>query len=148
MPKPLSDDLRCRILEAYQRKEGSQQQLALRFGVSFDYVRKIRRQWRQSGKMERVPQSRHGPPSRITESVKAQLRNWLQEQPDRTLAELGELLCKSDVEAGRSRISQVLWGLGLRVKKSPSTPRSGTRKPTASGAKSSSPSLPPSHRRG
>jgi len=64
IPRPLSDDLRRRILEAYQRKEGSQRQLAQRFGVSFDYVRKIRRQWRQSGKMERVGQLRHGPQSR------------------------------------------------------------------------------------
>jgi len=39
MRKPLSDDLRCRILEAYQRKQGSQQELSLRFGVSFEYVR-------------------------------------------------------------------------------------------------------------
>jgi transposase len=84
MPKPLSDDLRCRILEAYQHKEGSQQQLPQRFGVSYEYMRKIRRQWRPSGKMERVAQLRHGPESRIDEPVK--------EQPDRTLAELGEQL--------------------------------------------------------
>jgi transposase len=34
MAKPLSDDLRCRILQAYERKEGSRRQLALRFKVS------------------------------------------------------------------------------------------------------------------
>jgi hypothetical protein len=28
-PKSFSDDLRCRILDAYERKEGSQQELAL-----------------------------------------------------------------------------------------------------------------------
>lgn len=148
MPKPLSDDLRCRILEAYQREEGSQQQLARRFGVSFEYVRKIRRQWRLSGKMERVLQSRHGPESRISEAVKEQLCGWLKEQPDRTLAELSEHLRRSNVEASRSRISQVLCGLGLRLKKSPSTPRSATPRPTASGAKSSSPLLLSSLRRG
>jgi len=139
MPRPLSDDLRCRILEAYQRKEGSQRQLAQRFGVSFEYVRKIRRQWRLSGKMERVAQLRHGPQSRITEPVKEQLRGWLREQPDRTLAELGEQLRSSGVEASRSRISQVLWAMGLVLKKSPSMPRSAIRKPTASDAKTSSP---------
>ena len=53
MPKPLSDDLRCRILQAYLRQEGSQMELSRRFGVSFEYVRKIRRHWRLSGRMER-----------------------------------------------------------------------------------------------
>jgi transposase len=139
MAKPLSDDLRCRILEAYQRKEGSQQELAQRFGVSFEYVRKIRRQWRKNGKMERVAQSRHGPPSRITEPVREQLRGWLREQPDRTLAELGEQLRSSGVKAERSRISQVLGQMGLVRKKSPSTPPSAIPKLTASGARSSSP---------
>lgn len=110
MPKPLSDDLRCRIREAYRGKEGSQQQLAQRFGVSFESVRKIRRQWRRSGKMERVAQLRHGPQSRISEPVKEQLRVWLQQQPDRTLAELGEHLRSCGVGASRSRISQVLLG--------------------------------------
>ena len=138
MTKPLSDDLRCRILEAYQHKEGSQPQLAQRFGVSFEYVRKIRRQWRRRGTRERVAQLRHGPQSRISEPVKEQLRAWLQQQPERTLAELGEQLRSRGVEASRSRISQVLRGLGLRLKKSPSTPKSVIPRPTASGAKSSS----------
>jgi transposase len=141
MPKPLSDDLRCRILEAYQRKEGSQRELAQRFGVSFEYVRKIRRQFRTTEKMERAAQSRHGPLSRITDSVKQQLRDWLREQPDRTLAELGEQLRSSGVVASRSRISQVLRQMGLVLKKSPSTPRSAIPKPTGGDAKTTSPSL-------
>jgi len=79
MPKPLSDDLRCRILDAYEKKEGSQSKLAARFGVSFDFVHKILRLWRRSGKKERVPQSRYGRPSRVTEAVKEQIRGWLTE---------------------------------------------------------------------
>jgi transposase len=147
MPKPLSDDLRCRILEAYARQEGSQRELARRFGVSFEYVRKVRRQWRLSGRMERIGQSRHGPPSRMTEAVKEQLRGWLREQPDRTLAELVEQLRTSSVEVSRSRVSQILQQMGLRRKKSLSTPPSATPKPTSSGAKSSSPPSPRSRRR-
>ena len=84
MPKALSDDLRCRILEAYSRGEGSQRELAQRFGVSFEYVRKVRWQLRQNGQMKRVPQSRHGPLSRMTAAVQERLRGWLREQPDRT----------------------------------------------------------------
>jgi transposase len=141
MPKALSDDLRCRIVEAYLRGEGSQRELAQRFGVSFEYVRKVRRQFRQKGQMKRVPQSRHGPLSRMTSAVQERLRGWLREQPDRTLTELGELLQGRGVQASRSRISQTLREMGLRLKKSPSMPRSGTRKPTVGGAKSSSPRL-------
>jgi len=123
MAKAFSDDLRCRILEAYERKEGSQHELARRFGVGFEYVRKIRRQQRRSGQMERVPQSRHGRRSRFTEAVKEQLRGRLREQPDLTLAELAEKLQASGVEARRSRISQVLQCMGLARKKNASRRR-------------------------
>jgi transposase len=147
MPKPLSDDLRCRILQAYLRQEGSQAELARRFGVSFEYVRKIRRQWRLSGRMERQPQSRHGRLSRITAPVKEQLRDWVREQPDRTLAELGEQLHAHGVAVSRSRVSQILQQMGLRLKKNRCTPWSGTRKPTASAGRNSWPPWPPSRRR-
>jgi transposase len=147
MPKPLSDDLRCRILQAYLRREGSQAELARRFGVSFEYVRKIRRQWRSSGRMERQPQSRHGRLSRITAAVKEQLRDWVREQPDRTLAELGEQLHAQGVTVSRSRVSQILHQMGLRLKKSRSTPWSGIGKPTASAGRNFSPPWPRSRQR-
>jgi transposase len=91
--------------------------LARRIGVSFEYVRKIRRQLRLSGRMERQPQSRQGRVSRITAAVKEQLRDWVREQPDRKLAELGEQLQTQGVAVSRSRISQILHQMGLRLKK-------------------------------
>jgi len=145
MPRPFSDDLRCRILAAYARNEGSQQELARRFGVSFAHVRKERR--RLSGQMERVSQSRRGPLSRMTEAVREQLRGWLREQPDRTLAELGEQLRASGIVVSSSRISQTLQQMGLRLKRSRFTPSSGTPSKTASGGKGFLPPSRPSHRR-
>lgn len=147
MPRAFSDDLRCRILKAHVRREGSQRELARRFGVSFEYVRKIVKQWRRNGKMERVRQRRHGPKSRITEGVKEKLRGWLKEQPDLTLAELGERLQAIGVSVSRSRVSQVLQQMGLRLKKSRSMPRNGIRRPIASGGKSFLPRSPRSRRR-
>jgi transposase len=123
MAKPLSDDLRCRILEAYEHKEGSQSGLAQRFGVGFDYVHKILRHWRRSGQKQRTPQSRHGRVSKVTEPVKGQLRNWLSEQPDKTLAELSADLSTIDVRISLSRISQVLQGMQLGRKKNSSRRR-------------------------
>lgn len=118
MPEPLSDDLRCRILQAYLRQEGSQRELARRFGVSFEYVRKIRKQWRRSGRMERMRQRRHGPASRIAAAEKEKLRGWVREQPDQTLAELSERFHAGGVSVRRSRVCQILQQMGLRLKKS------------------------------
>lgn len=143
MPKAFSDDLRVRILDAYERGEGSMRVLSLRFGTGFEYVRKVVRSWRCTGQKERMPQSRHGRAGRIDAAVEEQLREWLREQPDRTLAELGELLRASGVQTSRSRISVALQRMGLRLKKSPSTRPSVTPRPTASVAQST---LPPSPR--
>jgi len=55
MAKAYSDDLRRRILQAYEQGEGSEARLAQRFRVSVSYVKKIRRRLRQTGKRERVP---------------------------------------------------------------------------------------------
>jgi transposase len=123
MGRPLSDDLRCRVLDAYERKEGSQSKLAARFGVGFDYVHKILRHWRRSGQKERTPQSRHGRVSKVTEPVKSQLRDWLREQPDKTLAELSADLRTIDVRISKSRISQVLQSMQLGRKKNSSRSR-------------------------
>jgi len=127
MAKPLSDDLRCRILQAYERKEGSRRELALRFGVSFEYVRKIGRQQRRSGQMERAPQSRHGRLSRFTDAVKECLRGWLREQPDLTEAELRERLAGTGVQASKSRVGQVLRKMGEGRKKNASRSRARYR---------------------
>src|SRR5260370_21723944 len=64
MGRAFSDDLRCRILEAYARGGVSLRLLAERYAVSFEYVRKIRKQQLRSGRLERVRQRRHGPEPR------------------------------------------------------------------------------------
>src|SRR6516164_7297303 len=73
MARAYSDDLRRRILQAYEQGEGSEARLAQRFRVSLSYVKKIRRQMRHSGKMERVPHH-PGRKPKFTEPVRQQLR--------------------------------------------------------------------------
>ena len=68
-----SDDLRVRILEADERGEGSCRVLAKRFGVSWEYVRKLRRQQAATGQKARVAQSRYGVRSKVTEPVKTHM---------------------------------------------------------------------------
>lgn len=136
MARAFSDDLRCRILQAYARGGGSLRELAERFGVSWEYVRKIRKQQLRSGRMERVAQARHGPVSRVTAEVQQQLRDELRAQPDLTLWELqGQLQKQRRVRLSKSLLGLWLQRMGLRRKKNRSTPKSKTRKKDDGGAK-------------
>jgi transposase len=135
MARPYSDDLRRKILEAYAQGEVTQEQLAERFRVSFGYVKKIRRQQLRHQKMERVVH-RPGRKPKFTEAIRERLRGWLQQQPDLTLGELQEKL----LEHSQLRVSQPsLWvvlrrKMGLRLKKSRSTPKNRrARRSSSSG---------------
>jgi transposase len=107
------------------------------FGVSVGYVEKIFRQRKASGQQERV-RYKPGPKSRLTPEVTARIAALLESRPDLTIAELRERLAL-DIGVKMSWSTVRLWvrQLGLRLKKSRSTPSSGTRKPTANAAKSS-----------
>jgi transposase len=118
MPEAYPDELRCRLLGAYARKEGSLQELAVRFVVSYGWAKKIRSQQRETGKMERVEQSRYGPVGAVTPKVEEQVRKEILKQPDVTLRELQErMLSSSKVQLSVSRWGAVLQSLGLHRKK-------------------------------
>ena len=136
MARAFSDDLRRRILQAYAGGGVSLRTLAERFAVGFEYVRKIRKQQLRTGQMERVPQARHGPASRMTAAVQQQLRAQLREQPDLTLGELQQRVRKTaGVELSKSLLGLWLQRLGLRIKKNRSTRKSKTRKQAGSDGK-------------
>ena len=134
MPQPYSDDLRGKLLEAYEAGEGTLRQLAKRFHVSWGYSKKIRAQQLRTGQKQRPPQTRHGPPGRVTAEVQQQLRSALRQQPDLTLAELQQRIQqRTGVELRRSWLWVWLQRLGLRHKKN----RSGrkNKKPEATIAR-------------
>ncbi len=135
MPKAYSDDLRCKLLEAWEAGAGSLQKLAGQFRVSWGFAKKIRRQQLATGEKERPRQRRHGAMSRINAAMQEKLRAWLGEQPDLTEAELQERLAGQGVHVVKSRVGQVLRQMGLRRKKNRSMPASVTGKRTASGAR-------------
>ena len=135
MAKAYSNDLRRKLLEAYDRGEGNLPELAERFGVSTPWAWKISAQRRRTGQMERVEQ-RHGPRGKVTGAVGEQLRCWIGEQPDLTLQELQQRLRKARrVHWSLGRLWGVLRELRLPLKKSRPTPRSKTRRKTGSGAR-------------
>jgi transposase len=147
MAQPYSDDLRSKILEAYEAGVGSLRELAAQFRVSWGYSKKIRVQQLRTGEKSRPAQLRHGPVSQMNSEVQQSLRNWLREQPDLTKAELRERLAGTGVRISKSRVGQVLRQMGLRRKKNLSTRPSATPRPTSSGTKSSSPPSPRSRQR-
>lgn len=149
MGRAYSDDLRVRILEADERGEGSCRVLAKRFGVSWEYVRKLRQQQAVTGQKARVAQSRYGVRSKVTEEVKTHMLRLVESQPDLTLAELRERI-RTDKGVSMSWGLVHLWvvRLGLRLKKSRSTRSNETPKPTVSVAPSSTSASSRSIRKG
>jgi transposase len=147
MAKSYGDDLRRKLLEAHDRGEGTLDQLATRFSVSVPWAWKISAQRKHSGQMERIEQ-RRGSRLKVTPEVEQRLRDWVEAQPDLTLAELQQKLETAvPVHVSVGRLWQVLRQMGLRLKKSRSTPSNATAKRTASGGKSSSSASRPSRRR-
>jgi transposase len=128
MAQPYSDDLRCRILKAYEQGRASLSKLAEQFQVSLPYIKKIRGQQLRTGRMERAPERPHGPPRRITPEIAAQLREWVRGTPDLTLSELQQKMGQScRVHMSLKPIWQSLREMGLRLKKNHSMPRSRRR---------------------
>ncbi|MGO9229455.1 MAG: hypothetical protein ACLQKA_09640 [Bryobacteraceae bacterium] len=143
-----SDDLRRKLLSAYDRGEGTLSQLAARFSVNVGWARKISSQRKRTGQAERVPH-RPGRKLRASEETQQQVKAWFRAQPDLTLAEVQvRLLDEAGVPLSIPQIWYLLRRLGLRLKKSRSTPSSATAKPTSGGAKSISRRSVRSHRRG
>jgi transposase len=139
MGRAFSDDLRCRILEAYAQGGTSLRLLAERYSVSFEYVRKIRKQQLKSGRRERVRQRRHGPEGRVGPDLADRIRAEVARRPDITLDELGRWIAENaGVLLSRSLVWLTLARLGLAMKKSRSTRPSATPQPTSSGGSNSS----------
>jgi transposase len=71
--------------------------------------------------MERIPQLRYGPVSRVTAEAEHLLQEQIGVAPDATLAELQQLLWdKLQIEISRSQMSRLLQRMQLRRKKNAS----------------------------
>jgi len=135
MARPYSDDLRRKLLEAFDQGKGSLSELAEDFGVSLGWAWKVSAARKRTGRMER-PSYRPGAKRRIDEPA---LAGILRSQPDATLVELqAELESKTGLRVSTQHLWRVVKRLGFRLKKSHSTRKNGTQNRTASGANSSS----------
>ena len=137
MAKAYDDDLRRKFLAALDRGEGTISELSQGFGVSVAWGWKISAARNRSGQAERV-RHRPGRKRRVGAEVELKVLKWVRDRPSLTLAELqAKLHEEAKVSLGLSTVWRLVRRLGLRLKKSRSTPPSATRKPPESDARSS-----------
>ena len=135
MARPYADDLRRKFLAAYDQGGHSLASLAAIFQVSEGWAKKISAYRTRSGRVER-PTYTPGRKPRAGPAVQQQVRSWIAAQPDLTLAEIrAKLSREAGVTLGMTRVWCLLRKMGMRLKKSRSTPPSATRKPTADGGR-------------
>lgn len=116
MPSPYSQDLRDRVLAAYDR--GMQtKQVSETFGVSRAWARAVKQRRRETGETTAYPMG--GP--RVIKIDVDHLVTLVAEQPDATLAELRDRL---GVQCTESAICMALKRLRLSYKKRQSMPPS------------------------
>jgi transposase len=116
----LSTDLRERIVAAYDRGDGTREQIADRYNVSLGMVKKLLQQRRRTGDI--APRHRFsGRKPKITRKHQEELKRLVDKQPDLTLEELREAI---GVECTLPAIHYALGRMGLSLKKRRSTPPS------------------------
>ena len=135
--KAYSPDLRMRVVQAIDKKVGTQSEVAELFGVSRSFVKKVLRQRRQTGHLDPRPRSGGHVPIINGETLDL-LRKRLTEQPNATLEELRQYLAQqTGVHVSTATLCRARRKLNLPRKK-PSwqlTRRVGTRMPDAGPGK-------------
>ena len=135
MARAYSNDLRRKFLQAYEKGKGTLGELAERFGVSVGWAKKISAAYTRTGQVERPPW-RRGPVSRVTPAVQEWMREQIRRRPDVTLMELQQQLEQSrGVGLSIGRLWRALQQMGLRLKKSHSTPRNKRRRKRSSAGR-------------
>lgn len=125
--KPYSNDLRRRIVDAYESGDHSLEEVAERFGVSLASVKNFVRRKRETGSSDALPHAGGHKPS-LHQKHSTFVRDAISESNDLTLKELCLRLKQKDKkEVSLPTMSRLLQGLGLPRKKSRSTPAKGIR---------------------
>ncbi len=126
--KAYSNDLRRKVVSAYERGQHSQREVAELFGISPATVRNFIRRKRERGSPDQLARA-GGAPARIDDQACGELRRLIARSPDATLEEAREHLAREvGVAVGLSAVCRTLSKLGLGRKKSRSTQPSATRR--------------------
>jgi transposase len=109
----LSQDLRERIVSAYDRGDGTREQIANRYDVSLGMVKKLLQQRRTTGDIG----ARHrysGAKPKITGDHQKMLESLIRESPDMTLEQLRDAI---GIHCTPQAVFYVLKRMGLTLKK-------------------------------
>jgi transposase len=113
--RPLSEDLRTRIIAARQKGE-STGEVCVRFGVSRKSVQRFWKEYVLTGKCQ--PKQIGGYRRSRLEKHDRTLRRWVKEQPDLTLSELQQrCLQQLQIHLGTTALWHRLERLDLTYKK-------------------------------
>jgi transposase len=120
--KAYSIDLRQKVLDAYQRQEGSQRQLANRFSVSLSFIQDLLKRYREDGTI--APRAHGGGANaKLNEGQVALVERLVEEDNDGILEELCDRLeQRSGVRISRATMGRLTQKLLLTRKKSRSMP--------------------------
>jgi transposase len=140
MAAPYSQDLRDRVLAAYDRGMTTKK-IAEVFAVSPAWARSIKQRRRETGRTTPLPMGG----ATVIKIDRARLAELVREQPDATLKELRDRL---GIRCAESAICMALKKLGFSFKKRRSTRPSRTGPTLRSDAKTGSPISPTSTRDG
>lgn len=102
--RPYSEDIRTRVIRAYQNREGSQRQIASRFNVSLGFVRTLLKRYRDTGNF--APKAHVGPKSKIDRKSLQLILYMADANPSFPLSRL----CEQLEREGEQRISRsTMW---------------------------------------
>jgi transposase len=126
--KPYSNDLRRRIVEAYESGDYTQDEVAELFGVCSATIRNLLRRKMETGSIDALPHAGGRAPT-LAEDERQMLPSLVKDHDDATLAELCKLAERQFKKSlSTSSLCRLLQALGLPRKKSRSTPLSATRR--------------------
>jgi transposase len=117
MPKPLSNDLRTRIIRFFENhSDYTQPEIAEEFGVSVSTVEKLLHRWRTTGSSDALPHG--GGQVALLKEHETALQKMVAKQPDVTLEELqSRLKQQRQVSVSPPTICRALQKLKLNRKK-------------------------------
>jgi transposase len=111
--RPLSDDLRQRILAAVDNHEGSRRKLATRFAVNVSTITRLLQLRRQTGSSRPRPHAGGVSPTLDQDGLE-RLQGLVEQAPDATLKVLKQ---KLGISGSRMIVCRALQKLGLPLKK-------------------------------
>src|SRR3954469_21283910 len=110
--KPLSDDLRQRVLAAVDNHEASRRKLAARFAVNVSTITRLLQLRRQTGSSQPRPHGGGVAPTLDRDALE-RLRGLVEQTPDATLKALTQGL---GISGSRMIVCRALQKLGLPLK--------------------------------